>query len=338
MKKRGALALIALTAVLAFAGCKKEEKTNPFDYITLGQYKGVEITLENTDVTDEEVDARINKILNENLEYNEVSRTSKEGDKLIINVTGEIDGKVNDGFTSNDYELVLNSDIHIMEGFVDNLYDVDSSRDLEFTLTVPETFSTQTLVGKEVDFKVSISSVKEPKVPELTDDFVAKVSDKKTVDEFKTYVKEALETEKATALEDSKKVEALKATIDNATIVKYPEGAIDKQVAEIEDKYKVYASMQSITVDEYIQNYFGDTVQAYAEELVKQELVLAAIQKQEKISISNAEYKEKLPDFAAKYSIMSAETFEENYGKEAIKQAMLWDKTMDFLVDNAIVK
>ena len=338
MKKRGALTLIALTAVLAFAGCKKEEKMNPFDYVTLGQYKGVEITLDNTDVTDEEIDTRINKILNENLEYNEVSRSSQEGDKLKINITGEVDGKVNDGFTSNDYELVLNNQIHIMDGFVENLYDVEPGKEVEFTVTVPETFLTQDLIGKDVDFKVKVSSVSEPKTPELTDEFVAKVSEKTTVDEFRDYVKETLESEKEAALENSKKIAALDTAISNATIISYPEGAVDDQIAEIQEKYQVYASMQNITVDQYIENNYGDTVQAYAEELVKQELVLAAIQKQEKISISNSEYKEKLPEFAEKYSLMSAETFEENYGKETIKQAMLWDKTMDFLVDNAIVK
>lgn len=338
MKKRGALALVALTAVLAFTGCKKEEKTNPFDYVTLGQYKGIEITLDNTDVTDEEIETRITKILNENLDYNEVSRASMEGDKLKVNISGKVDGKTNDGFTSTDYELVLNSSVHIMQGFVENLYDLEAGQEKEFTVTVPENFANQELVGKDVEFTVNVSSVKEPKTPELTDDFGAKIAGKESVDEFKTYVKETLEKEKAEKLENSKKVNALQGAIDNATIIKYPDGAVEEQVAEIQEKYQVYASMQNITVDEYIQKSYGDTVQAYAEDLVKQELVLSAIQKQEKISISNSEYKEKLPAFAEKYSIMSEEAFEQNFGKETIKKAMLYDKTMDFLVENAVIK
>ena len=110
----------------------------------------------------------------------------------------------------------------------------------------------------------------------------------------------------------------------------------EKQIEEIGEKYNVYATLQEMTVDEYIQENFGDTVQAYAEELVKQELVLEAIQKEEKLTLSDAEYKEKLSVFAELYSGMDAETFESNYGKETIKQAMLWDKSIEFLVENAI--
>lgn len=336
MKKRGALVLLTLTAVLAFSGCKKEEKQNPFDYVSLGQYKGVEISLETSEVTEEEVDARIATILKTNQEFVEVDRSSLEGDQVNISVTGEIDGKINDGFTSEGYDILLGSDIYVMEGFVENLYDRRAGEQINFTLTIPASFQEQAFIGKEITFHVTVNSVKEAVIPELNDEFVAKVSEYSTVDEYKEYIKEGLIAEKEASSENYAKAEVLAVVMENANVIKFPEGAVEKQIEEIGEKYNVYATLQEMTVDEYIQENFGDTVQAYAEELVKQELVLEAIQKEEKLTLSDAEYKEKLPVFAELYSGMDAETFESNYGEETIKQAMLWDKSIEFLVENAI--
>lgn len=338
MRKRGALALMAMTAVLAFAGCKKEEKTNVYDYITLGQYKGIEVSLETGEVTDENIDARIDRILKENQEFIEVERASVEGDKVNIDVTGEVAGAIDDGFTSEGYDIILGSGVYIMDGFQENLYNLVPGQEVEFKLIVPDNFSSQELVGQEVTFRVTVNSVMEGTIPELNDEFVSKVSEVDTVDAFREYIKEVLTTEIEMNSENYKKSQVLTAVLDNSEVIQYPEGSVEKQIEEINEKYNVYATLQEISVDEYIQKNFGNTVQVYAEELVKEELILAAIQEEEKITLTDAEYKEKLPAFAEKYAGMDADVFEDTYGVETIKQAMLWDKIIDFLVENAVFK
>lgn len=338
MKKRRTVVLLSLAATLAFFGCKKEVKENPLDYVTLGQYKGVEVQMETGDVTEEEVDVRIATILKANQLFQQVERASMQGDQVNINVKGEINGAINDGFTANGYDILLGSDIYVMEGFVENLLNRKAGEQIDFTLTIPSTFSEVALIGKEVTFHVTINSVKEAITPELNDEFVAKVSEYTTVEEYKESIREALVAEKQASSENYIKAEVLEAVMKNAQVKQYPEGAIENQVKEIGEKYNVYATLQEISVEEYIQKNFGDTVQAYAEELVKEELVLEAIQKEEKITLSDDEYKEKLPAFAEKYSSMEADAFEETYGVETIKQAMLWDKIIDFLVENAVIK
>lgn len=331
--------LLALTSVLAFSGCKKEEKVeDEVQYVTLGEYKGIEITKVSDEVTEDEVYARITTILEEHKEFVDVlDRESKDGDLINIDVTGEVGGIVEDGFTSEEFDIELGSGIYVMEGFAEHLLGVEAGEELDFDLTVPDSFSDATLIGQEVSLHVIVNSVKYGMTPELTDELVAEISDLSTVEEYQNYIREQLSEEKISTNQNNQKKELLAAVMKNATILQYPEGAIDKQIAEINDKYKTYATLQNITVEEYIQKYYGDTVEAYAEELVNEELVLNAIQKAEKITVSDSYYKEKLPEFAEKYAAMKAEDFEASYGKDTIKKAMLWDKTIQFLLDNATV-
>lgn len=338
MKKKSALIMLAITVLIAFAGCSKKEESEVFqpnDYITLGEYKGIDVTVPGEEVTDEKIEARIFQMLQEQQEYVEVSRSSKNGDMMNIAVTGEIDGELNDGFTSESADVVLGDGVFIMEGFAEKLYEKEAGNELEFTLTVPESFSETDLIGKDVTFHVTVKSVKEQAIPELSDELIAKISDYSTIEEYKEYVKGVLAAEIDAKLENEKRAAVLSAVMENVVVISYPEGSVEEQVAGIEEKYNVYASLQEKTVEEYILENYGDTVQAYAEELVKEELVLEAIKKAEGIKVTNAEYKEKLPEFAKKYSMMDADAFESTYGEESIKQAMLWDKTINFLIENA---
>lgn len=337
MRKSSLWAVAALSLTLVLTGCKKEETVDLSQYVELGQYKGVEVTLISADVTEDDINSTIDEVLQANASYAEVDRAATAGDLINIDVTGTVDGKTNDGFTSTGFDLYSGYDNYIMTGFEQNLYGLKAGAETVFDVVVPEGFSTASLVGKTVTFTVKINSVSSLKAPELTEDTVKTISGYETIDEYKAALQEQLAATKAAAVETTKRSDAWKIATDNATVISYPEGSVEEKMTSVENQFSIYAQLNNQTVDEYLQAQIGATLQEYAENMVKQELVLAAIEKAENIKLTSAEYKEKLPEYAAKYNYTSEEDFETKFGKEKIEQSMLWEKIQQFVADQAVV-
>ena len=144
--------------------------------ITLGEYKGIPVTVTEPTVTDEEVDAQIQQLLNSSAEYLEVDREAQLGDQVNIDYKGMKDGVAFDGGTAEGYDLVLGSNSFI-DGFESGLVGAKKGEEVTLNLTFPDPYQNNPdLAGQAVVFEVKVNNVKEKTVPELTDDFVAKVS------------------------------------------------------------------------------------------------------------------------------------------------------------------
>ena len=176
MKKKVATAAIAAMTMTFLAGCSS--RGTYAKYLTLGEYKGLNVTKVKTEVTDDDVEAEIESALDENAEYTDVDRAAKDGDQVNIDFDGSIDGEAWDSDT--DYDLVIGSEDFQPE-FEEHLIGAKAGDTLEFTITLSDDYDGD-YAGKDADFKVTVNAVQEINVPELNDDYCKKYTDYDTVD------------------------------------------------------------------------------------------------------------------------------------------------------------
>lgn len=187
MKKKVATAAIAAMTMTFLAGCSS--RGTYAKYLTLGEYKGLNVTKVKTEVTDDDVEAEIESALDENAEYTDVDRAAKDGDQVNIDFDGSIDGEAWDSDT--DYDLVIGSEDFQPE-FEEHLIGAKAGDTLEFTITLSDDYDGD-YAGKDADFKVTVNAVQEINVPELNDDYCKKYTDYDTVDEYRAGVRKELE-------------------------------------------------------------------------------------------------------------------------------------------------
>ncbi len=217
MNRKWMLCLVAATSVLLTAcGVESElSKTKTEDYVELGQYKGLEVSVERPKVDDEYTQNYINYVLTQNAELQEVTgRAAQNGDILNIDYAGEKDGVAFEGGTASGKDLMLGSHTFI-DGFEDGLIGKNKGDKVDLNLTFPENYAKKELAGQDVVFHVTVNKIQESVVPELTDETVKKIQpDCDNVEDYKAFVQNLL-TEDAEKYYDqqlsSKLIEAAKA-------------------------------------------------------------------------------------------------------------------------------
>jgi len=163
-----AIALFSLTA------CNTEIKVdygyNPSDYVQLGQYKGIEVHVDEVAIEKELINKRVLNDQKEKTTYNNVDREAIQGDKVIVTYTGSINGQQVSGFSNNEQGLILGTDTFIVEGFIDELYGMKADDFKIVILTVPENFTmAQEYAGSKIVFEITVNDVQAPNVPMITD-------------------------------------------------------------------------------------------------------------------------------------------------------------------------
>ena len=160
--------------------------------VTLGEYKGIEVEKKEVEVTDEEVEAEINKVRESNARMLDIDdRATQDGDTVLIDFDGYVDGKQFEGGKADDYSLVLGSHSFI-DNFEEQLVGKNIGDDVEVNVTFPENYQAEELQGKPAVFKVKIKEIKVKELPELDDDFAQDVSNFDTIAEYKEDLKKKL--------------------------------------------------------------------------------------------------------------------------------------------------
>lgn len=357
MKKKKIAALFMAAALAAVAaGCAKkaqddttaastEAETDEYvaeSSVTLGEYKGISVTVSEATVTDEEVQNQIQQVLNSKAEYREVDRAAQTGDQVNIDYKGLLDGEAFDGGTAEGYDLTLGSGSFI-DGFEDGLVGAVKGEKRDLNLTFPEEYpNNPDLAGKAVVFEVTVNEVKERTVPELTDEFVATVSpDDGTVEKYRESTRENLLEQKQLAIDNQRDTDILNKVVDNADIV--------CSTASIDEAYdtqlKAYTNMLSaygVDLATYAsligkdEDSFKQEIREEAKEMAKQSLVLDEIAKEENITV-NDEDKEALAKLYG-YDSLDAMLQNDNITQEMVDETALMKKTLDFLVENANIE
>ena len=305
--------------------------------ITLGEYKGIPVTVTEPTVTDEEVDAQIQQLLNSSAEYLEVDREAQLGDQVNIDYKGMKDGVAFDGGTAEGYDLVLGSNSFI-DGFESGLVGAKKGEEVTLNLTFPDPYQNNPdLAGQAVVFEVKVNNVKEKTVPELTDDFVAKVSPEDgTVEKLRENMKAFILEQKQYQIDNQRNTDILNAVIDKSEIVCATDD-VDKIYETQVQYYTNQASMYGLDLATYAslmgmdEEGLKSELRNVARDMTKQEMLLKEIASRENITVTD-EDREAL---AERYGYDSLESFLETADKEIVDDTALMQKTLDFLVENA---
>lgn len=313
--------------------------------VKLGKYKGVKVEAAEVTVTDEEVDAKIEKERENNARTIEVTdRPVKDGDMTVLDFEGFVDGVAFDGGKGENYPLTIGSGAFI-PGFEEQLVGAEIGKEVEVNVTFPEDYQAEELKGKAAVFKCTIKEIKEKELPALDDEFASEVSEFDTLEEYKKDVKETLTIEKEKAAREAKEAAVIDAIIADSDM-DIPEAMVTTQQKQMIDEFAQRMQMQGLSMEQYFQ-FTGATldkmmeqVRPQAETRIKSRLVLEAVAAKEGIEATEEDYEEEIKTMAEVYQ-MEPDKIKEMLPEKSvkgIKEDIAVKKAAEFVVNNAKAK
>ncbi len=348
MKRIISLTLVVLFALTAFVGCGEKEfnyKTSDLsEYVTLGEYLGLSVEVEDRALTDEDIQTGIDELLTENAETVEITdRAVADGDTVDIDYVGKKDGVAFSGGTAEGASLVIGSNSYI-DGFEDGLVGVMPGQTVDLNLTFPDPYQNNPdLAGAAVVFTVTVNHIDTTVKPEWNDEFVKTLTKEeyKTTAEYLEVLKVTWAAEKKAEVESKKMQDVWTAVLANAKVLQYPEEKVEMYRTQLSEYYESYASQLGVDLDTLI-TYMGSTrtefdseMDSYAHSLVAEELVFHSIAKKENIQIGDEEYTEGLNALAEYYGV-TVEELTAQISEEEIKDGLLLDKIRVYLTESAV--
>ena len=350
MKRKVLLLATAICTVSLLAGCSEKDgstessatganaSTESYEeYVTLGEYKGLDVQLIKAEVTDDMVDDEIDMLLEDNAVYTPISdRGAAEGDTVNINYTGKIDGQEFDGGSAEDFELELGSG-YLLDDLESQIVGMKSGETKDLNVSVPADYIEDTVEedapDKDAVFTVTVNSVSEKSLPEYSDEFIAGVTDYKTTAEYEEGTKKELLASLESDNRSTAGMDALSQVMENSTFNGYPQELYDSCKQEYDAMNEMYAEMLGVDVADLDTD--EEETKSTIESIVNEKMVCAAIAAAENISVSDEEYQKYLEDNYALYDYASAAEYEETESKESLMNEILTEKIYNFLIDNA---
>ena len=310
--------------------------------VTLGAYKGIEVDKVEVTVSDEEVNAEIDRERERNARSISVSdRAVQDKDQTVIDFEGFVDGVAFQGGKGENYPLTIGSGAFI-PGFEEQLIGKNIGEECDVNVTFPEEYHAEDLAGKAAVFKVTVKEIKEKQLPELDDEFAAEVSEFDTLAEYKEDVKKNLTEKREKEVKNAKEDEVVDEIIENATM-DIPEAMIETQQRQMIQEFAQNIQMQGLSIDQYFQftgltpEAMMEQVKPQAEKRIKSRLVLEAVAKAENITVSDEDFDKEVEKMAEMYQ-MEAAKVKESIGEEGKKQMMedlAVQKAAEFVVNEA---
>jgi trigger factor len=312
--------------------------------VTLGEYKGIEIDKVETAVSDEEVEEKIKKNLDLQARYETVTdRAVQDGDQVILDFEGFVDGVAFEGGKGTNYSLGIGSG-QFIPGFEEQLVGAELEKELDVNVTFPEDYQEETLAGKAAVFKCTVHEIKQKLVPELDDDFAGDAGFD-TVAAYRENVRAELETAKVSEANSAKQDAVLDKVIENATL-EIPGAMLETEKRSMLNDYAQRLQSQGLRFDQYLQ-YTGMTREKMMEQMtpqaesrIRSRLVLEAIAEKENITVSDEDLDSELKTMAEAYAL-EADKVKEMLGEEGIKQVtddVRIKKALEFITDAAVEK
>lgn len=313
--------------------------------VKLGKYKGVSIDEIPVDVTEEEVDAEIEKERDNSARMVSVDdRAVQDGDMTELDFEGFVDGVAFEGGKGENYPLTIGSGSFI-PGFEEQLIGAELNKEVEVKVTFPENYQAENLAGKDAVFKCTVKEIKVKELPELDDEFASEVSEYDTLEEYKASVRKGLEEQKAKDAKDAKEDAAMAAVVEDSEI-EIPEPMLETEQKQMYDQFAQRITMQGIRMEQYLQ-MMGTTKETMIEQLrpqaerkIKSRLCMEAVAEAENLTASDEEYEKELGVMAEAYQL-EVEKVKEMMGEKeekSIKADLAVQKAVAFVAENAKVK
>ncbi|MFP7253491.1 trigger factor [Terribacillus goriensis] len=310
--------------------------------VELGDYKGLEVEAEDTTVTDEDVEKEIDALRNRQAELVvKEEGTAAEGDTVVIDFEGFVDGEAFEGGKAENHSLEIGSGSFI-PGFEEQLVGKESGSESDINVTFPEEYHAAELAGKEAVFKVKIHEIKAKELPELDDEFAKDVDEEvESLAALREKTKNRLQEEKTNAAENNKREQLINLATDNAK-VDVPDAMVDTELDRMVREFEQRLQMQGMTLEMYSQ-FSGQDEAALREQMkedagkrVKTNLTLEAIAQAENVEVTDEDVNAELEKMAEMYQTDKEQLTQMLGGNtDAIKDDLKFQKAIDVLVDNS---
>ena len=309
--------------------------------VTLGDYKGLNLTVKDTPVDESAMQKSIDNLLSQHSTQEIVTdRPTKETDIAVIDFDGFANSAKIQGGEAKNYPLDL-ANSNFIPGFAEQLVGKNLNDEFEIKVTFPEQYHDEKLKGQPATFKIKINEIKEKKLPELNDEFAQKVGPFKTVDDLKADIQKYLDTQRERANRQNSENEVFKAVIDAAK-VEIPQSMVDREVASLKEEYKQRLAAQGISWDTLVKAQGEDELVKNLKDdaliRIKNSLVIDKIAKTENIKLDQKDLEKKFGELSAAYG-MKPQDLIKQLGQNpevlaSISQQAMNDKVRDFLMEN----
>lgn len=312
--------------------------------VKLGKYKGVKVDKQVVTVTEEEINAEVDKERESNARTVEVEgRAIENGDIVTIDFEGFVDGEAFEGGKGENYPLTIGSGAFI-PGFEEQLIGKNKDDAVDVNVTFPEDYHAEELKGKAALFQVAVKEIKVKELPDADDEFASEVSEFDTLAEYKEDIRKKLTEKKEKEAKSAKEAAVVDAIIADADM-DIPEAMLETQQRQIVDEFAQRVQMQGLSIEQYFQITGTDAqkmmeqVKPQAEKRIKSRLVLEAIVAAEGIRATEEDYEKEIASMAEVYN-MEADKVKEMLGdNEKAKKQMMDDlavtKAAQFVVSEA---
>ena len=309
--------------------------------VQLGDYKGLEIEKQDSELTDEDLQEAIDHSLGHLADMVVKEDGAVEnGDTVNIDFDGYVDGEQFEGGQADGYDLEIGSGSFI-PGFEDQLVGVKTGEEKDVVVTFPEEYHAEELAGKEATFKTKVNEIKYKEVPELDDEIANELdSEANSVDEYKENLRKRLSEHKAEEAKNVEKEEAINKATDNVTI-DIPQAMIDTELDRMVQEFGQRIQQQGLDLQTYFQisgqdeSQLREQMKDDAEQRIKTNLTLSAIADKENIEATDEDIDKELEKMSKQFNI-SVEDIKNTLGNtDIIKNDVRIQKVIDLLRDNA---
>ena len=312
--------------------------------VSLGDYKDLTVEVEATkEVSDEEVETRLTNSQNNLAELVVKETAAENGDTVVIDFVGSVDGVEFEGGKGSNHSLELGSG-QFIPGFEEQLVGTKAGETVEVKVTFPENYQAEELAGKEALFVTTVNEVKAKELPELDDELAKDIDEEvETLDELKAKFRKELEESKAEAYDDAVETAAIEAAVANAEIKEIPEEMIHEEVHRAMNEFLGGMQQQGISPEMYFQitgtseDDLHKQYEADADKRVRTNLVIEAIAAAENFTTSDEEVKAEIEDLAGQYN-MPVEQVEKLLPVDMLKHDIAMKKAVEVIATTAKVK
>ena len=312
-------------------------------YVTLGEYKGLEASVDTVEVDEDEWNTMVNNVYYGNITADNggiVDRAVETGDTVNIDYEGKKDGVAFDGGTDQGYDLTIGSG-QFIDGFEDGLIGVMPGETVDLDLTFPETYGNADLAGQAVVFTVTVNYIQPAQDGELSDEIISNfgIDGVTNEEELRQYAYDYLNENAQQNYESNVQQAVMDAFMAGNTFSSVPEALVQKYSDAAESSITSMASAYGVDGDTFTQYYYGQDLDsflsAYSEEAAKQDIALQAVANKENLNISDEELDQMLQDRATAAGYDTIDEYIGETSKEDYREYFLYDKVMDYLVENA---
>ncbi|PNY19748.1 trigger factor [Streptococcus parauberis] len=312
--------------------------------VKLGDYKNLAVEVEaSKEVSDEEIDEKIERERKNLAELVVKEDAAAEGDTVVIDFLGSVDGVEFDGGKGDNFSLELGSG-QFIPGFEEQLVGVKAGETVDVNVTFPEEYQAEDLAGKDAKFVTTVHEVKTKEVPELDDELAKDIDEEvETLDELKAKYRKELEAAKEIAYDDAVEGAAIELAVENAEIVELPEEMVHDEVHRAMNEFMGNMQRQGISPEMYYQltgtseDDLHKQYESEADKRVKTNLVIEAIAKAEGFEASDEEIEKEINDLATEYN-MPVEQVRTLLSADMLKHDIAMKKAVEVITESAKVK